>query len=305
MTVKNFWQTMRRQSALWPYYGVVALLVYMPFHIFLSQWLSALTGGLEVWKVAKDGFIALLGLFTICLVWRRGKGTRLFWWVALAGALYGVLHLAVWAANPSISTESAALGTIYNARLPALLIIGYGAALLTPHKFVFSSITKLLVGISTVVVVAGVAQYFLPSDFLTHFGYSLERGARPAFFIDDHPELPRIMSTLREPNALGAYLLVPITLLTYRLVRSPASRKRQSVLAGILAIHLLALALTQSRSAWIAALVVMTLIGGWLYRRLVVGLIRRASGRRSLPRRSIGRSRTCRRHSVPSRAGRA
>ena len=54
-----------------PAYGFWTLLIYMPFHIFLAQWLSTLTGGLEVWKVGKDILLALLVVFTICLVLQR------------------------------------------------------------------------------------------------------------------------------------------------------------------------------------------------------------------------------------------
>jgi hypothetical protein len=257
-----------------PYWGFWLLLAYMPFHIFLSQYLSTITGGLEAWKIAKDIVTALLALFTICLVWRSGRGSRLFWWFCVLAAVYLAIHGAVWLAHTDIYQRSAILGVIYNNRLIEFAILGWGAAILTPAKFAFSSFMKGVIGISSVVAILGIAQYFLPSDLLTHFGYSLERGARPAFLIDDRAGFVRIMSTLREPNALGAYLLVPLALIMYKLTETYRMRQR-SVLGCLLAVHLVALVLTQSRSAWLAFAVTAGLLLFWRYQRLIWHIARR------------------------------
>lgn len=247
------------------YYGFWALLIYMPFHIFLSQWLSQYTGGLEAWKVGKDVGLAVLALFTICLVLWRKTGDRLFYGLLGFTLLYAAFHGVLWLTNTDIYGRSAILGTIYNMRLPLFALVGYGAVLLNPGKFVFSSLFKVVLGVSSLVAFFGVLQYFLPKDFLTHFGYSLERGVRPAFFIDNHTDFPRIISTLREPNALGAYLLVPLGMLTY-LLTVARDRNRQLLLGGLLGLHALAIFLTFSRSAWLAALLVTSLIVGWRFR---------------------------------------
>ncbi len=242
-----------------PYYGFLALLAYMPFHVFLSQSLSLATGGLEAWKIAKDIILFGLVLFTICLVFVKREGGRLFY-VLLGGAgLYGLVHLAMWALNSNLYADSAILGIAYNNRLMCFLLLGYGAALLNRDKFVFSSLIRLVLVLSTAVAFLGVVQYFLPKDILSHLGYSLDRGVRPAFFIDDHPDLPRIMSTLREPNALAAYLVLPLAALTALLmkVRQVLSR----LLLGVSwLVHGAALFLTQSRSGWLAALLAIAIV---------------------------------------------
>lgn len=248
------------------------MLAYMPFHIFLAQSVSLATGGLEAWKIGKDVVLALLLVFTICLVYMQRKGTRAFWYVVAAAGVYAVIHLIVWALNSDIYQRSAILGIIYNNRLPGFAILGYGAYLLTPVKFVFSSVMKIVIAVSTLVVVLGLLQYVLPKDILTHLGYSLERGARPAFFIDDNPAFPRIMATLREPNALGAYLLVPIALLTAYITR--VAGKKRLLVAGLLVLHVLVVFLTQSRSAWIALVVVLGLIVLWRYAAIIQRLLR-------------------------------
>lgn len=256
-----------------PYIACLVLLAYMPFHIFLAQSLSLATGGLEVWKVGKDLFLALAVLFTICLVWWRGKGSKVFNILVILTLVYGGLHLLLWAAKPELHAQSAMLGTIYNARLFLFMLLGYGAVLLLP-KFAFSSVLKLVLGVSTAVAALGVLQYFLPHDFLAHFGYSLERGVRPAFAIDDNSAFPRIMSTLREPNALGAYLVLPLTALCLLLFRIKDAAKRY-ILFGSLGLHLLALFLTFSRSAWLAAALALALALWWQNKRRVVAQLRR------------------------------
>ncbi len=262
-------QTLRRI----PYYGFSALLIYMPFHVFLAQSVSQATGGLEIWKIAKDALLLVLVLFTICLMFIRREGGRLFYWLLGLSVLYGMLHLVLWAAHSDIFRDSALLGIVYNNRLPCFLLLGFGAHILNKDKFVFSSVIKIVIGVSSVVALLGVLQYLLPKDLLTHAGYSLERGARPSFFIDDNPALPRIMSTLREPNALGAYLLLPITLLTALVIKIRDSRR--ILLGGLLILHGLALFLTFSRSAWLGAIVAVIIVIWWSYKGNVTSLFKR------------------------------
>jgi hypothetical protein len=257
-----------------PYWVTIALLVYMPFHVFLVQSLSLVTGGLEVWKIGKDVLLFGVVLFTICIVFWQKQGTKLFYWLLGISAGYFGLHILLWALYPDLYERSALLGIIYNVRLPGFLLLGYGAVLLNPTKFVFRSILKMVIVVSSVVAFLGVLQYFLPKDILTHVGYSLDRGVRPAFFIDDNPDLPRIMSTLREPNALAAYLLLPFTALTLFVLRVRDQRRR-IICAMLWILHAAALFLTFSRSAWLGALLAGAIVIWWQCSSLFVRLVRR------------------------------
>lgn len=247
-----------------PYYGSLGLLIYMPFHIFLAQSLSLMTGGLSVWKVAKDVVGALVLLMIVILVWHRHRSTKTFNLFLLLATYYLLLHLLVWALNPHIYKQSALLGTLYNGRLLGYLLIGMGAALLWPKDMNENRVIRIVLMVSTLVCALGVLQYFLPKDILTHLGYSVARGVKPNFFIDDKPDLPRIMSTLRDPNSLGAYLIVPITLLVYMLVS--AAKKRRMLLLGLIGLHGLALLLTFSRSAWLGSVVSVSVLGAYSFR---------------------------------------
>lgn len=260
-----------RRISLW---AALTLLIYMPFHVFLAQSLSLLTGGLEIWKIGKDVFLAIVVVFTICLVWQQRVWDRLFLWLVGLTAVYLFVHILLWWLNSNTYQESALLGIVYNTRLPAFLVLGYGAMRLYPGKFAFSSIVKLILVVSTIVAGLGVVQYFLPSDILTHLGYGLERGTRPAFFIEDNPDLPRIMSTLREPNALGAYLILPAAALLTLLFKEQKPRVRY-MFALSLVLHLTAIFLTFSRSAWLGAALALGLVVWWRFGRIVLHWLRR------------------------------
>jgi hypothetical protein len=255
-----------------PYILCLVLLAYMPFHIFISQSVSLATGGLEAWKIGKDVLLAAGVLFTICLVWWQGRGDKIFNGLVIFAVLYGLLHLILWGVGPDSDNRSAMIGIIYNMRLVLFLILGYGAYRL--YKFAFSTVIRFILLVSTIVAGLGVLQYFLPSDLLTHAGYSIDRGARPAFFIEDHPDLPRIMSTLREPNALGAYLILPAAFIAALFLRV-RDRNKRLLLGGALGLHLLAIFLTFSRSAWLAVCLAVGLVVWWRYYRTVLLYVRR------------------------------
>ncbi len=248
-----------------PYWIVIALLVYMPFHIFLAQSLSLLTGGLEIWKVAKDALLFLAVILSLILVWWTGayqKQRYYIWFLGLTIA-YCLAHLLIWGLNSGINTNGAILGTVYNCRLLGYGLLAWSAVLVYPGKIEVQRVAKIIVVISSIVCALGILQYLLPKDILTHVGYSLERGVKPAFFIDDKTDLPRIMSTLRDPNSLGAYLILPITMLSLAWARMP---KKRMLLSGVLLLHAWALFLTFSRSAWLGVALSVFLVLLWNYR---------------------------------------
>ena len=246
--------------------GSYLLLAYMPFHIFLSQSLSLLTGGLDAWKLGKDVLTGLLAVVTVIMVFALRKQNKAFKVLVGLFSLYAMSYAVVWMINPDIYTRTALLGTVYNLRVVAYTVLGFGAVLLAPREVTNSKIIRLLLIVAGIVSVLGVLQYFLPKDILSHFGYSIERGVKPNFFIDDKADLPRIMSTLRDPNSLAAYLILPLCISIGLFFNN---KKRRMLFGGLTLLINLALFLTFSRGGLLGAIIaVMAMIvlrfRGWL-----------------------------------------
>jgi hypothetical protein len=228
----------------------------MPLHVFIAQSASLVTGGLEVWKAAKDVFLVLLVPFLLYLSYRLGLfQNKTFRWLMILGGLYTLIHGVFVVFDSSDDTYSAIVGSVYNTRLLGYLLLGYLVGSAKEGEKYLKYLLTAVVLIASVVALFGVLQYFLPSDLLTNVGYSLERGVKPLFFIDDRPELPRVMSTLKDPNSLGAYLIIPILLVGFSLVKNSVNEQlfirplRREVMLGMLWVMLLALILTFSRGA--------------------------------------------------------
>jgi hypothetical protein len=256
------------------------LLAYMPFHIFLTQSLSLLTGGLSVWKAAKDVFLGLAVLLTIFLVYVNKKQNKIFTLLTVLAIAYGLQHLLVWFMRPDIYRPTAILGTVYNTRVVLFAVLGMGAALLAPNYITQKRVIKLVVIAGTIVAALGVIQYFLPKDILTHFGYSVARGVKPAFFIDDKVNLPRVMSTLRDPNSLAVYLLVPICLTISLLF---TNKKNKQIYIGALCMQVLALFLTFSRGGWLGAIIAVSALlalhfRSWIHKHMKIITVSLVSG---------------------------
>lgn len=256
-----------------PYFFVLALLIYMPLHIFLSQWLSTATGGLDAWKVGKDVILAAAVFISVVFVYaQEGFKNKIFWIFAGVTWSYFLLHMFLWQINLTGDDGPALLATAYNCRLLGFAILGWAAAILAGRYLSLNKVFKIVIIISSIVCVLGVIQYNLPKDFMEHFGYSLDRGVKPNFFIDDKPDLPRIMSTLRDPNSLGAYLILPLALLAGAWLKRPGLRM---LLSGLFLLHGLALLLTFSRSAWLGAFVAVLMVAIWHYRTKTKQIIKK------------------------------
>jgi hypothetical protein len=240
----------------------------MPLHVFIAQSASLVTGGLEVWKAAKDVLIVLLVPLMLYLSYRQELfKDKTFRWLMILGGIYAALHMLFVVFDQNDDTYSAIVGSVYNTRLLGYLLLGYLVGSAQDGKKYLKYLLTLTVLIATAVSIFGVLQYFLPSDLLTNVGYSLDRGVKPLFFIDDRPELPRVMSTLKDPNSLGAYLIIPILLSGFALVRKEVNEKlfvrsfRRGTLAFMTIVMLGALFLTFSRGALIGlVLSIITLL---------------------------------------------
>jgi len=230
----------------------------MPLHILLSTWLGSSLGVLQAAKVAKD-VLMVLGFVFVLL-----PSINQPWFKQLLKDKLTILILAYAALNVIMAvlkpTDQGAevLGVVYNTRF--LLFFVYGTLLTFYYKkdYLIKRSLQVVLGAAFFVVLFGLMQYVvLPNDALTHLGYSKQNGVLPAFFIDNKPDLERIMSTLRDPNSLGSYLIIVLTLAMACFMRTK-NMLHKRLLAGLLVGTVFCLLFTYSRSALIGAMMAAT-----------------------------------------------
>lgn len=228
------------------------ILLLMPFHALLTVWSSSIFGhytGIRLWKEALL-VLCILGVLYLIATDHKIRfhtlSRRLVWVILAYVALtvtWGLLALS----QEDVTSKALGYGLISNLRYLAFFLITWAVALrmsrLRAHW------QWLVLWSAAGVVVFGLLQALvLPDDFLRHFGYG------PATIpmietINNNPEYVRIASTLRGANPLGAYLLIPISLLTVLLIRNGRNWRQGIFLAGAMVV----LFNSFSRSAWIGA----------------------------------------------------
>lgn len=232
----------------------------MPLHIFLSTWLGTSFGILEFTKIFKD--IVLVIGFLLAFVasvrqpWFKSLlKDKLVWLIGDYAAL--TLLLAIIKPNDQ---DAELLGVVYNLRFLLFFLYGWLLARLFEPQQIVKTATKLVLAVGVVVLLFGVVQYtLLPDNALTSVGYSRANGVLPAFFIDNKPDLERVMSTVRDPNSLGSYIIIIISIaLSYFLLSKNKNVKQ--VALGLLLLGTLCLYFTFSRSAWLGMFVALAVL---------------------------------------------
>jgi O-antigen ligase len=146
-----------------------------------------------------------------------------------------------------VTAKALGYGLIVNLRFLAFFLVTWAVALRMAR--LRSHWQWLVLWPAAGVIIFGLLQIFvLPHDFLRHFGYSAAT-IQPFETINHNQHYVRIASTLRGANPLGAYLLIPISLLVVLLIRN-GRNWRQGI---FLAASLIVLFFTFSRSAWVGA----------------------------------------------------
>lgn len=155
----------------------------------------------------------------------------------------------------TLTAKALGYGLIVNLRFLVFFLVTWSLALRTSR--LRKSWQWLVLAPVAVVVVFGLLQALvLPHDFLTHFGYG-PNTIEPVETINHNAQYLRIASTLRGANPLGAYLLIPISLLAGLLITGRRTWPYISLFVG----SLLTLFFSFSRSAWIGAALALIVIG--------------------------------------------
>lgn len=234
------------------------IIILMPFHAFLTVWGASIVGHytlLRLWKEIVLLVCAVAAIFLLITDKKMRGGTlnrRLVWLILAYIAL--TLICGLFALNRGAVTPFAMIyGLVDNSRFLIFFLITWLVSLRLSRLHTYWQ--WMILWPATFVIGFGILQLFLPNDFLAKFGYGLNT-ISPYFTINSNEDFVRIASTLRGPNPLGAYLIVPITMLTALLLKKKIEHK-QIVLLGA---ALLCLVFTFSRSAWIGALVSLAIV---------------------------------------------
>lgn len=224
----------------------------LPFHAFLSTWGGTAIGPLLVWKSWKEILIALLVPVVVWLCIRRPAIARAMWgrWYNKLVAAYAVLT-GVYTIFSAASSQAAIAGLLMNLRFFALfvlaqVILASGAPWLEIFK---KRLTIWVVATGVILAAMAVLQVtVLPKDFLGGFGYNKDTTISPYLLVDENPDTLRAFATMRGPNTLASYLLLPlaVALLLW-------AQHRTWWAAGSAGLMVAALFLTHSRSGWLGA----------------------------------------------------
>lgn len=245
--------------------GWLILLVALPFHALLSTWGGTTLGPYEVWKVWKDILLLALAVAAGCCVLTDPSLRRSALRSPLVRlcAAYGVLHVVI-TAMLMRDPDALAYGLLINLRIVLIFLIGALAARILPLRN--KNLLQIALVPAVLVIAIGLLQMFvLPSGSFEWFGYGDETIAATST-IDDNPDDIRVMSTLRGPNPLGAYLAMAISfVLAYAMTRffrgdslklkERLHRNWQSMAlaVGALLTGFVVLYGTHGRAGWIAA----------------------------------------------------
>ncbi|HVX56410.1 MAG TPA: O-antigen ligase family protein [Candidatus Saccharimonadales bacterium] len=262
----------------WVSIFTMLILLLMPFHAFLTVWASSLIGHYTALRLWKEVLLVLSAAGALYLILtdhkiRTHTLSRRLVWLILAymtlNIIWGLLALN----QHDVTAKALGYGLIVNLRFLVFFLVTWAVALRMSRLRIHWQwmVYWPAMGVAAV----GLLQIFvLPHDFLRHFGYG--PNTIPAVeTINHNSHYIRIASTLRGANPLGAYLLIPISLLAVLLL-SP--KRRTWLQAGFLAVLLFVLFFTFSRSAWIGgllsiAVILLLRVRTRASRRVTVGII--------------------------------
>jgi hypothetical protein len=238
---------------------VTIIFVLIPFQGFLTVWAAHIFGHYTAIRLWDEVVLLVCVIGTLYLLLTDHKirfntlSRRLVWLIFA----YIFLNLA-WGLiaykGHEVTGKALGYGLIVNLRYLVFFLVTWSVALRISKLHVHWQ--KIVIWPAILVLLFGLAEIFvLPRGFLSHFGYG--SNTIPAIeTINNNPNYLRFGSTLRGANPLGAYLIIPISVMTVLITRNKRNWPRVLFLiaAAILLFY------TFSRSAWLGAILSMVII---------------------------------------------
>lgn len=241
--------------------GFVIFLI--PFHGFLTVWLSTVTGGytwLRLWPSYITLFLLVLIGVPMIKNWsKRGihKDSLLIKLAIVYVVLILLLGVIAYFFWHTVNLKALAYGLLINTRYLLWFIFAF---ILAQRSKWMEKHWKTLVFLPLAIVTCfALLQFFvLPADFLKHFGYDALKTIPPAQLVGANESMVRTQSFLRGPNQLGMYLMIGISMASAVILKTKKISKQAffwySVLAVAMAVGLFT---TFSRSAWLGMITVI------------------------------------------------
>jgi hypothetical protein len=278
----------------------LVLIALLPFHALLVTVLTKLIAGpghrplpaIAIWKEGFLGLLLLFALVEIALEWKMenarlpdGQGK----WkmrirpidsidATIIGSIFLAVLLFIFHFLPVEALAKAGPFSIFH------FVLGFKYDFLPLIAFLIlrrvewsqqwrELAMKILFADGIILSVYGLFTFFLPMGFFTALGYSdlhslyLSDGPLAAFQQLGGSAIRRMQSAMSGPNQFGLWMLLPLSVLLTRVESGPSFAKategrKWNVERLILLV--LAIILSFSRAAWIAAIVIM--IVAWLLR---------------------------------------
>lgn len=226
-------------------YGVCTILILMPFHGIISVVGGKLSGHMSLVQAWKEALlIGLLGVAAVGLTRQRLSWPKLD---LVNKSVLGVLTVALLVAIiKPVGLNAMAFGV----KTDLSMFLIFGLAQLAAPFFNQDKLFGLIVWPATIVAVLALLQvYAIPFNWLTALGYS-PTTINPVQLVDPALWFVRAFSTLGGPNQLGAYLILPASLLIGWIIQ-----RRAWLYIVPLVVMLTAIVLSFSRSSWLGMIV--------------------------------------------------
>lgn len=258
----------------------LVIVTLLPFHALISTWAISNFGFETLFKAWKELLLIFVAVPLVIFIAFKDKKianslikSRVN--QLIAGFVLLNLLLILVGDNPA---KVQVAGLVFNLRFFAMFLIAQILALKLAKSRYKELVLNLVFWCGAVVVVFGALQVLaLPNDFLRHFGYQ-QSIIPPYLTVDNNENLVRILSTLRGPNVLGAYLVLWLPFLAYatkRMLLKFEVNWRVLLIVGLWLCSLVTLFASRSRSGWLGAVIalgifVLLSVGKKWQKRLII-----------------------------------
>lgn len=253
--------------------GLVAIVLLMPFHAFLSVWAGSVLGHQTLVQSWKEVLAIILAMLSPGIVLRNPQTIKRFrnpLFYAI-GTFVGVALIVTLIARPNLTAA------IFGIKTDIEFLVLFSIAYLVSSKVFVTRLAKIILVTGAITAGIGILLSFvLAPDFLKIFGYGPDT-ILPYRLIGPESFGIRTPSTLGGPNQFGAFLILPLCMSVALMVRRwrwwqipltltlvggiAASYSRSAWLGAAIGVVVILLALVKSKRMLLALVIALIAVG--------------------------------------------